>query len=272
MSYSARFERFDSLVAAFEGGISRDPRDPGGETAFGISRASYPSEEPWPPSRERAQYLRHRDYWERARCDELPEMVALAVYDWSIHAGEDDPARALQFRLGVVSDGDIGPRTVAAAVSYCSTPERELELTRTLIEARGQSLGQLVHRNVSLTAFAAGWWLRTLRLLSAVEDLYTSRIDSEPDLAAHAATKEEAMSAPIVGGESEPKPLQYSRRVWAAIIGFIPTIVTVLTGFGITLPLPAGAIEGLDGVVQSLFGLATAALALWSKFRPDPVA
>lgn len=69
---------------------------------------------------------------------------------------------------------------------------------------------------------------------------------------------------------AEPKALQYSRRVWAALLGFLPMVITLLTQFGVNVPLPTGLVEGLDGVVQSLFGSAVAGLALWSKFKPDP--
>lgn len=63
------------------------------------------------------------------------------------------------------------------------------------------------------------------------------------------------------------KAILASRRIWAAILAVLATIIPAAGALGIDLP--AGFTEALDGIVQALFGTAAAVLALLSKFKPD---
>lgn len=60
-----------------------------------------------------------------------------------------------------------------------------------------------------------------------------------------------------------------SRRVWAAIISFLPAVITTLGEFGVPVPAPDVLVQGLDGVVQSILGAIAGVLALLSAFKPD---
>jgi hypothetical protein len=63
------------------------------------------------------------------------------------------------------------------------------------------------------------------------------------------------------------KGLIESRRIWAAILAVLSAIFPVVSGW---IGLPPDFLGGLDSVVQAIFAVAAAVLALLSKFRPDP--
>lgn len=194
MAYSPRFLAADRMVAGFEGGRVNHVADRGGDTAWGISRAAFPNVNPWPPTADQAQALRHDHYWLKCHCEALPELIALVVYDWAITSGEDDPAKALQAAIGIKVDGHIGPVTIAACKAHCGIPEAEQVLARELVRGRARQLTRLVRSGDAATAgsdpatFLGGWWDRTLRLMAAVDDAYMHDFDSRP-------------LGPITGGE-----------------------------------------------------------------------
>lgn len=98
-----------------EGGYANDPNDSGGETNFGISKAAYPNEDIRALTVERAQELYKRDYWDASGAEQLPETMAVAVFDSAVNQGVGVAVRLLQVALGVDVDGALGPKTVAAA-------------------------------------------------------------------------------------------------------------------------------------------------------------
>lgn len=110
-----RFEIAFRIVVGEEGGLSDDPRDPGGLTKYGISKRAYPDEDIANLTLDRARELYRRDYWNRVRGDDLPFRWALLVFDAAVNQGVDPAIRMMQDALGVLVDGRIGPRTIAAA-------------------------------------------------------------------------------------------------------------------------------------------------------------
>jgi lysozyme family protein len=111
------FNRAFRIVVGEEGGYVNDPRDPGGETKYGISKRAYPDEDIRNLTLDRARELYRRDYWDRVRGDELPYRWALLVFDAAVNQGVEPAVRMMQDALGVMVDGRIGPRTLAAAQS-----------------------------------------------------------------------------------------------------------------------------------------------------------
>lgn len=111
------FEQAVAFVLAdrIEGGYVNDPRDPGGETRFGISKRSYPKVNIKTLTRDGAIEIYKRDFWDATNCAALPPKVAVVMFDCAINQGQGVAARLLQNALGVTSDGVIGPKTIAAA-------------------------------------------------------------------------------------------------------------------------------------------------------------
>lgn len=107
---------FDRLIGS-EGGYSNDPRDPGGETKFGISKRSYPSLTIAKISRDEAKAIYWRDFWTRIHADELADGVVFQTFDFAVNSGIETAVRKLQAALGVADDGHWGPITRAAAAA-----------------------------------------------------------------------------------------------------------------------------------------------------------
>jgi lysozyme family protein len=100
---------------AHEGGHVNDPRDPGGETKWGISQRAYPHLDIASLTLEQARAIYRRDYWDAMRCDQLPDRIAAEVFDAAVNSGRRSAAVWLQRALGVNADGVIGPITLRAA-------------------------------------------------------------------------------------------------------------------------------------------------------------
>ena len=105
---------FDKLIG-HEGGYVNNPADPGGETRYGISKASYPNVDIKGLTLEGAKAIYQRDYWAKIGGDALPPVVAYVAFDAAVNNGAGRAAKWLQAALGVAQDGAIGPATLAAA-------------------------------------------------------------------------------------------------------------------------------------------------------------
>lgn len=113
MDFDTCFER----LIGHEGGYVNNPRDPGGETKFGISRRAYPGEDIAGLSLDRAKQIYRRDYWGPAGCDAVPDGARFDVFDMAVNAGVKTAIRTLQRAVGETDDGILGPRTLQALQS-----------------------------------------------------------------------------------------------------------------------------------------------------------
>lgn len=116
-------------TAAWEKGKANHPKDPGGVTNMGMTQAlydkmrtKYPELATWPASvndltPEQVNHCFQLEFWMPCHCAELPEALAVAVFDAAVNTGAGDARRWLQKALGVKVDGWIGPGTLAAARS-----------------------------------------------------------------------------------------------------------------------------------------------------------
>lgn len=106
-------DSFTRLIG-HEGGYSKDPRDPGGETKYGISRRAYPGEDISGMTLERAKEIYLRDYWGPAGCDAVPHGVKFDLFDMAVNSGVRAAIRCLQRTCRENEDGVLGPRTLQA--------------------------------------------------------------------------------------------------------------------------------------------------------------
>ena len=153
------FDRALDLTLRFEGGYANHPDDPGGETKYGISKRAYPHLDIRNLTREQAAEIYRRDYWRAARCDELPEQVAIAHFDCAVNCGVETAARILQRAANVKDDGEIGPVTLAAV--RAADPARLVE--RMLLE-RLAYYSDIALRRSQLRTFLLSWVSRTVTL------------------------------------------------------------------------------------------------------------
>ena len=114
------------LIAAdrtlgIEGGYVNNPKDPGGETKWGISKRSYPHLNIKDLTRDDALEIYYRDFWAHVDGDSLPQSVAYQLFDIAINHGCETAKRMLQRTVGVADDGHIGPITRAAVARHSET-------------------------------------------------------------------------------------------------------------------------------------------------------
>lgn len=119
----AGFDNSLSAVLKWEGGYVNDPRDPGGETKYGISKRAYPDLDIKSLTPEMAARIYRRDYWDACRCDALPPGLALLVFDAAVNQGVNAAVRMLQSAAHVAVDGKPGPQTIKAAQLSAVLPD-----------------------------------------------------------------------------------------------------------------------------------------------------
>lgn len=109
-------EAFTRLIG-HEGGYVNDPRDPGGETRYGISKRAYPGEDIANLSLARAKQIYLRDYWGPAGCDAVPDSIRFDLFDMAVNSGVSAAIKTLQRTVGETADGKLGPKTLQAIQS-----------------------------------------------------------------------------------------------------------------------------------------------------------
>ena len=106
-----------------EGGYVNDPNDPGGETNWGIAKKFYPDVDIKNLTREGDIEIYHKDFWIPLHCEDLPENIALEIFDTAVNTSQRRAAKILQGSLillgnQVTLDGVIGSQTVTAVSVY----------------------------------------------------------------------------------------------------------------------------------------------------------
>lgn len=128
----ARFEKLHAFVKQWEGGFVNHPRDKGGATNMGITIGTLAKhrgtevtvEDVRTLSRAEADAIFRKSYYTANRCGEMPERMAMVVYNAAVLSG---PKRSIGFvqrgfnALGMTADGKpldvdgiLGPITMTA--------------------------------------------------------------------------------------------------------------------------------------------------------------
>jgi len=110
MNFDLAFEK----LIGHEGGYVNDPKDPGGETKFGISKRAYPKLDIKALTMTSAANIYLTDYWIPAGCELVPEAVRYDLFDAAVNSGIRQAIIWLQQAAGTSVDGSIGPKTKAA--------------------------------------------------------------------------------------------------------------------------------------------------------------
>lgn len=110
----SRFPVYIERVLGHEGGYVNHPADPGGETQWGIAKASYPNVDIKALTRAQAVEIYRRDFWERVHAEELPPALGFQALDAAVNHGTGNAVRWLQRAAGVADDGFFGPVSRAA--------------------------------------------------------------------------------------------------------------------------------------------------------------
>lgn len=151
------FDRALKIILRHEGGWVHDSRDPGGETAFGVTKRVAEAHGYTGPMREIPMQvvsdIYRKSYWNRILADEMPWPVALVVFDAAVNSGVHRASTWLQRVVGVEMDGKIGAETLRAVEDMNPT-----DIARDFTDTRLQFLKSLK----TFKVFGRGWERRVL--------------------------------------------------------------------------------------------------------------
>ena len=120
------FPKALAAVLVHEGGFVNNPKDPGGMTNLGCTKATWEDHCGHPVDEKTMKALTPSDvgplyrqkYWNKVCGDDLPAGVDYVVFDAAINSGPGRAAKWLQACVGVEPDGGIGPKTLAAVRAF----------------------------------------------------------------------------------------------------------------------------------------------------------
>jgi lysozyme family protein len=129
VTFDTVFER----TIGHEGQYSNDPRDPGGETNWGISKRSHPNLIIKSLTREQAKDIYLYEFWNIIEADTLPDSVAYQVFDFAVNSGIETAIRYFQRTLNVADDGNFGSES-KAAMKKMTEPDMIMNLNAERLE------------------------------------------------------------------------------------------------------------------------------------------
>ena len=152
------FERAIEIVLAHEGETyTNHPNDHGGPTKFGIAQRWNPDVNVRELTRAQAVEIYWECYWRGRRYEQLPEPVAIKVFDLAVNLGERTVISCLQRALRacgirVKIDGRLGTENWGAA--------RRADEAVLLAALRSEAAGEYrirVARDADQATFRDGW-------------------------------------------------------------------------------------------------------------------
>lgn len=143
-------------------GYVNDPADPGGETKYGIAKRYYPDLDIKGLTYEQARRLYYAEYWQRFKCDLVPEPLRGTYFDMLVIPGPGAAGRLLQRAynsLGIGApltvDGVVGLKTLTACIDL---PVDRLRMLRL------EYFAEIVIRIPERRRFWNGWKRRAMKV------------------------------------------------------------------------------------------------------------
>jgi lysozyme family protein len=171
----ANFEPAFSLLMQKEGVVlTNDPHDRGKQTFAGISRKFHPGWLGWryvdhgeTPTMDLVRGFYRENYWEPIHADQITSQnIANALFGQFVNMGTNG-VKLLQTALGVIADGKVGAKTLAAinkaTETHIVTPEEALLLAYSVVNTkRYHAIGM---KDKTQRRFWPGWIKRSLELV-----------------------------------------------------------------------------------------------------------
>jgi len=156
------FNDIIEVVLHHEGGYVNDPKDPGGETNFGIAKRSHPDVDIKNLTKEGAKEIYKEVYWDGNKVDDLPKELKHIYFDMCVNQGKSRAVKILQRAANAKGanlkvDGGLGPMTLRAIL------KSKVELQR-VRAYRIKYYADLVTRKPDLEKFYYGWFKRGLEV------------------------------------------------------------------------------------------------------------
>ena len=164
------FDKCLEMLLHHEGGFVNHPKDPGGMTNLGVTKAVYDA---WTGKESTEAEMRaltpadvapiyRKNYWDKVRGDDLPSGVDWCAFDWAVNSGSKRPAKAIQKAVGAKQDGAIGPMTLQAVAN--EEPDK-------IIEAVYHTRQRFYERLSTFETFGRGWTRRNKETLEAALEM-----------------------------------------------------------------------------------------------------
>ena len=143
-----------------EGGYVDHPKDPGGETKYGIAKRSHPKENIKSLTKKRAEEIYYDEYWVPSKAPYIPHDIQDTFFDMVVNMGQRRAVKILQKacnskNCGLVVDGLIGKNTIRASKKIDAS---RLRVFRILFYT------DLIRRKPSLETFIVGWIRRAMEV------------------------------------------------------------------------------------------------------------
>lgn len=156
----SRFEDCLARILKHEGGYVNDPLDSGGRTNLGVTQRVWEEFVGHPVTEadmkaltpEKIAPMYKLKYWNPSYCEVLPKGLDYVVFDFAVNAGTGRSVKTLQQAIGCVSDGVIGPKTMA--VINDANPK---DLIAKFSDARADFYQGIVARKPDQARFIKGW-------------------------------------------------------------------------------------------------------------------
>jgi len=166
----AAFQKAYNFTMQHEGGYVNHAKDPGGETKYGITKASYPNEDIANLTKERAAELYKRDYWNRIKAADMPEPIAMLAFDMAVNHGVGGAAKMIQQVVGAKADGLVGSKTLAKIKQVYN--QNPVALIDGIVEKRRQFFRSLS----TYDTFGRGWDARAIATSSEAKSVFDGEI------------------------------------------------------------------------------------------------
>ena len=114
-----KFDDIIKVVLKHEGGYVNDPKDPGGETNFGIAKRSHPDVDIKNLTEDKAKDIYKEHYWDGNKVESLSEDLRHIYFDMCVNQGKGRAVKILQRAANAKGanlkvDGGLGPKTIGA--------------------------------------------------------------------------------------------------------------------------------------------------------------
>jgi len=158
----SKFDEIIEVVLEHEGGYVNDPKDPGGETNFGIAKRSHPDVDIKNLTKEGAKEIYKEVYWDKNKVESLPEELWHIYFDMCVNQGKSRAVKIIQRAVNgkggsLTVDGGMGPMTITAI----GKSRVELDRVRAY---RVKYYADLVTKKPDLERFYFGWFKRALEV------------------------------------------------------------------------------------------------------------
>ncbi|WP_327857627.1 glycoside hydrolase family 108 protein [Acinetobacter guillouiae] len=120
------FEKAFARLIGHEGGYSNNRNDPGNWTGgkvgkgvlkgtkYGIAANTYPNLDIKDLTLEQAKAIYKKDWWDKLGAEQFHPAIVYQLWDFAVNAGKSRAVKELQQVAGVIDDGILGAKTIAA--------------------------------------------------------------------------------------------------------------------------------------------------------------